>query len=240
MRQLRGISQISFPHQPMPKHDFHCPLLSLPGVLGTTLKTIPDKVPYLFADSERAKRWRERVPADRRLKVGLVWAGQPTHANDRNRSTTLSQLGPLAEVPNVWFCSLQKGKAAQQIYSRENRLQLANWEKELKDFSDTAGLIENLDLVITVDTAVAHLVGALGKPVWVLVPFVPDWRWLLKREDSPWYPTLRLFRQPRFGDWHSPIKNIVDALTEKALGSGSIFDQRGVQTRRGSTVVCSN
>jgi Flp pilus assembly protein TadD len=216
MHQLPGITQIVFPHQPVPPHSVHCPLLTLPGVIGTTFDSIPQKVPYLAADARRAEFWRLRVPNDGRLKVGLVWAGQPTHANDRNRSITLAHLGPLAAVPNVWFCSLQKGKAAHQIFLRSNDVQLVNWEKDLKDFSDTAALIANLDLVITVDTAVAHLTGAMGKPIWVLTPFVPDWRWMLERTDSPWYPTLRLFRQPAFGDWESAIRDVADELTKKA------------------------
>jgi Flp pilus assembly protein TadD len=235
-RKLPGIKQISFPHQPMPKHDFHCPLLTLPGVLGTTLKTIPGNVPYLFADRDLAKKWQTKIPNDDRLKVGLVWAGQPTHANDRNRSASLAEYAPLCDVPNVWFCSLQKGNAAQQIYSRTNHLQLVNWDKELKNFSDTAAVIANLDLVITVDTSVAHLAGAMGKPVWVLIPFVPDWRWLLERSDSPWYPTLRLFRQPRFGDWATPVANVVEALANKA---SSFCDKENVKMLH-STIILSN
>lgn len=240
MHQLKGVSQIVFPRQPIPKHDFHCPLLTLPGVLGTTLRTIPHIVPYLSADPKRANRWEPRIPKDKKLKVGLVWAGQPTHANDRNRSTSLAQLAPLAEVSGIWLCSLQKGKASQQIYKRSNALELSNWEKELKDFSDTAGLIANLDLVIAVDTSVAHLAGAMGKPVWVLIPFVPDWRWLLERENSPWYPTMRLFRQPRFGDWETPVQNIVAALKQLLSTGTSGPGDQPPKIQRESLALCAS
>jgi ADP-heptose:LPS heptosyltransferase len=206
--------------------------------MGTTFRTIPHQVPYLAAEPDRIKHWRSRMPLDNKLKVGIVWAGQPSHANDRNRSITLSHLDRLAAVPDVWFCSLQKGKASQQIYSRTNRLQLANWEKELKDFGDTAALIANLDLVITVDTAVAHLTGAMGKPIWVLIPFVPDWRWMLERSDSPWYPTLRLFRQPVFGDWDTPVEKIATALSELIAHPSSNFDDQTARTRQISNAVC--
>jgi len=222
MRQLPGISHMVFPNQPVPPHDVHCPMLTLTGVMGTTHLTIPKQAPYITADPARVRFWKSRVPPDKKLKVGLVWAGQPTHANDHNRSITLAHLNPLADIEHIWFCSLQKGKAAQQIYVRSNALRLDNWEKELRDFGDTAALIANLDLVICVDTAVAHLAGALGKPVWVLLPFVPDWRWMLQREDSPWYPTMRLFRQPSFGDWNSLIGKVAEALGQKTRGLADV------------------
>src|SRR5208282_1211153 len=155
--QLKGISQMIFPHQPIPKHDVHCPLLTLPGTMGTTHLLIPSDVPYLSAEPARAEHWRTRIPKDARRKVGLVWAGQRSHANDRNRSMSLAQLAPLSQTRDVWFCSLQKGGGAKQIRMPSNTLELANWQDELKDFSDTAALIANLDLVITVDTSVAHL-----------------------------------------------------------------------------------
>jgi ADP-heptose:LPS heptosyltransferase len=216
LRQLPGIAQVVYSNQPVPPHDAHCPMLTLPGVMGTTHLSIPAKQQYLAADPQRVRFWQQRLPSNGQLKVGIVWAGQPTHANDHNRSIGLLKLAPLANIPGVWFCSLQKGKASQQIYDRANTLQLANWEKDLRDFGDTAALIANLDLVICVDTAVAHLAGALGKPVWVMLPYVPDWRWMLGRSDSPWYPTMRLFRQPKFGDWESVVREMRDALAELA------------------------
>ena len=192
--------------EPLPAFDWHCPLLSLPRVLGTTLSSLPRPIPYLQAQAEAVQHWRERLAAESRGgKVGLVWAGRPQHKNDRHRSLNLSALTPLGSVPNTSFYSLQKGPAAQQAQSPPGGMRLIDHTEELKDFADTAALVANLDLVISVDTAVVHLAGAMGKEVWVLLPFVPDWRWLLEREDSPWYPSLRLFRQPALGDWDSVI-----------------------------------
>jgi hypothetical protein len=193
-------------------------LLSLPAILKTDLATIPANVPYLRADPELTSRWRERLPGDRK-KIGVVWAGRSTHKNDLNRSMPLSALAPLAKIAGVEFVSLQKG-VSPRIPSPgtpgegqgEGRLGLLDWTTELTDFADTASLIDNLDLVITVDTSVAHLAGAMAKPVWILLPFVPDWRWLLDRTDSPWYPTARLFRQPKLGDWQMPVGQVVEAL----------------------------
>jgi Flp pilus assembly protein TadD len=200
--------------QPLPAFDFHCPLLSLPRVFGTNLANIPNIVPYLHADAEDAGRWQRRLAEHAPLvKVGLAWAGSPAHEDDRNRSIKLARLAPLGQAPGVRFFSLQKGEAAVETKTPPPGLELVDWTEELKDFADTAALIANLDLVIAVDTAVAHLAGAMGKPVWVILQFMPDWRWLLDRDDSPWYPTMRLFRQPRRGDWDSVITRVVDALS---------------------------
>jgi Flp pilus assembly protein TadD len=196
----------------VPTFDVHCPLMSLPAIFGTTLETIPPRVPYLQADAEQVVRWKKELAADsHRFKVGLAWAGNPTHVNDRNRSISLAALAPLATVQGVSFYSLQKGDAGKQAKASPG-LHLIDRTDDLKDFADTAALVANLDLVICVDTAVAHLAGALGKPVWTLLPFTTDWRWLLKREDCPWYPSMRLFRQPGRGDWGSVIKRVGEAL----------------------------
>jgi tetratricopeptide (TPR) repeat protein len=194
---------------PLPEFDAHCPLLSLPGLFKTTLATVPADVPYIRAAPAAVEQWRRRMPADGRRKVGLVWAGGP---KPPGRSVTPAMLAALAEIGNVWFCSLQKGEAAK--LRLQGPIEMADWMDEVKDFSDTAALIENLDLVISVDTAVAHLAGAMGKPVWMLLTFVPDWRWMLDRSDSPWYPTMRLFRQPSLGDWDTPIRQAAEALAE--------------------------
>jgi ADP-heptose:LPS heptosyltransferase len=146
------------------------------------------------------------------FKVGLAWAGNPTHGNDRNRSLSLANLCPLAQVSGVRFFSLQKGEAATEARTPPPGMELVDWMQDMKDFADTAALIANLDLVIAVDTAVAHLAGALATPVWTLLPFNPDWRWLLEREDSPWYPTMRLFRQPKIVGWDEPVRQITSAL----------------------------
>jgi tetratricopeptide (TPR) repeat protein len=203
--------------EPLPAFDLQCPLLSLPRVFGTTFENIPNIVPYLHADSEDAEKWQRRLddqlPNVKVGKVGLVWAGNPAHKNDRNRSMKLSSLAPLGQVPGIRFFSLQKGEAAAEAKIPPAGMDLVDWIAELQDFADTAALITNLDLVITIDTAVAHLAGAMGKPIWTLLPFIPDWRWLMDRQDSPWYPTMRLFRQSARGDWEGVIKRVAEALT---------------------------
>jgi Flp pilus assembly protein TadD len=217
-----GIARWVGPGGDLPPFDIHCPLLSLPRAFGTTLQSIPQAVPYLQADAEGVERWRRELAADGgRFRVGLAWAGRPTHRNDRNRSLSLSTLAPLAQARGMTFYSLQKGEAGKQAANPPAGLELVDWTAELNDFADTAALIANLDLVISVDTAVVHLAGAMAKPAWTLLPFVPDWRWLLEREDSPWYPTMRLFRQPSRGDWGSVIARVAEAL---ALSDPSILD----------------
>jgi len=187
--------------------------MSLPMVYGTLLTTIPSQVPYLNGELEASARWRDRMANTQdQLNVGLVWAGSQIHKNDRNRSLPLSALAPLREVAGVRFFSLQKGEAAQEAASLSKAMRMIDWTAELTDFADTAALIANLDLIMTVDTAVAHLAGAMGKPVWTLLPFVADWRWLSEREDSPWYPSMRLFRQTAPGDWTGVVARVADAL----------------------------
>jgi len=216
LQGMPGISHLLAAGETIPPFDLHCPLMSLPGVLGTTVETIPRKVPYLQADAQRIAWWHSELAADRnRFKVGLAWAGNPTHTNDRNRSISLAALTPLAQGrggQGTRFYSLQKGEAARQAQVAPLGRNLIDRTQELKDFADTAALIANLDLVICVDTAVAHLAGAMGKPVWTLLPFTTDWRWLRKREDSPWYPSMRLFRQTSRGDWGSVVNRVVEAL----------------------------
>jgi hypothetical protein len=187
-------------------------MMSLPRVFKTTLNNIPGKVPYLTADSELSRRWRKRIPRDDRLKVGLAWAGLP---NPPGRSLPAQALAPLAGIANLWFCSLQKWAPAMSGVERDRPpLTMMDWTDELNDFADTAALIDNLDLVVTIDTSVAHLAGAMGKRTWLLLKKIPDWRWLLDRGDSPWYPTMRLFRQKKAGDWKDPVAELVQALSE--------------------------
>ena len=199
----------------LPPFDVHCPLLGLPRLFATDLTNIPRNVPYLHADSADAAIWRDRLAdPSSSLKVGLVWAGSPANKNDRNRSLKLASLAPLANVPGVRFLSLQKGAAATEAKTPPEAMELIDVADELKDFADTAALIAVLDLVIAVDTAVVHLAGAMGKPVWVLLPFVPDWRWMLERTDSPWYPTMRLFRQTQLAEWEPVIAEVRARLHE--------------------------
>jgi hypothetical protein len=197
--------------QPLPHFDRHCALLSLPLIFSTDLRSIPQQIPYLKANPQLTQHWRERLEPQKNLKVGIAWAGRPGHRFDRYRSLDFSLLAPLWAVPGVQFISLQKGQSKPVPPAGADWV---DWTDDLDDFAQTAALIENLDLIISVDTAVAHLAGAMGKAVWVLLPFVPDWRWLLDREDSPWYPTMRLFRQPALDDWPAVIGRVAGQLRQ--------------------------
>lgn len=208
-----GIGQIVTTGDPIPEFDVYSLLLSLPGIFQTTTQTIPAPIPYLYADTVLAGQWRRQLSkVSGRLKVGLVWAGGAYNTNDLNRSLRLEAMSALAHAADVQFISLQKGEASSQAKAPPAGMKLLDWTDQITDFADTAALVENLDLVITVDTAVAHLAGAMGKPAWVLLPFSPDWRWMLNRSDSPWYPTIRLFRQPRAGDWATVMRDVATAL----------------------------
>ncbi|SEC96814.1 Predicted O-linked N-acetylglucosamine transferase, SPINDLY family [Rhizobiales bacterium GAS191] len=208
---LAGQAQVMSDSDVPPSFDLHSPLLSLPLAFSTTLETIPAATPYVAADPSIAARWRERLGQTAKLKVGLVWAGNPRHKNDRNRSIGLERLAPLFGVAGVQWYSLQVGERAAEL-SRLPVGTITDLSADLGDFAETAGAITNLDLVIAVDTAIAHLAGALARPIWTLLPFSPDWRWLLQREDSPWYPSMRLFRQPARRDWDAVIARLADAL----------------------------
>ncbi|WP_207462748.1 tetratricopeptide repeat protein [Azospirillum sp. SYSU D00513] len=207
----------------LPPFDVFAPMMSLPRLLGTGAELFGGAVPYLRADLQRRRSWAERLSAeagDARLLCGLVWAGRPAHGNDRRRSMALERLRPLSSVPGVRLVSLQIGPAAEQARGWREERRIIDVSGELRSFTDTAALIMELDLVVTVDTAVAHLAGALGKPVWVLLPFVPDWRWQWGRVDSPWYPTLRLIRQPAPGAWEPVVETAAAALAQLAARQG--------------------
>ena len=197
-----------------PWADYHSPLMSLPMALGTTLDTIPEPDGYLRADEDRTRAWRARLDALQGLKVGLVWAGGSLSECDRRRSVTLAALAPLADVPGVSWVSLQKGPPAREASAPPPGMTLLDPSGELGDFDDTAALVAALDLVIAVDTAVAHLAGALGIPVWILNRFDTCWRWMEDRTDSPWYRTARLFRQRDAGQWGPVIAEVRRALIE--------------------------
>jgi len=220
-QRIQGAAQVLAFGAAVPAADFHCPLMSLPRAFGTTVATIPGEVPYLAADLGQVAVWRLRVTNLEGVRVGLVWASgfrphQPdTERTFRQKSITLAHFAKLADVPGASFVSLQKGEAASQTQSPPPGLLVHDWTDELDDFAETAALIEALDLVISVDTSVVHLAGALGKPVWVLNRFEPDWRWPPDREDSLWYPTLRQFRQSKPGDWESVLAAMRIALAER-------------------------
>jgi hypothetical protein len=207
-----GVDRWIVDGEELPAFDVHCPLLSLPGIFGATFETIPRDVPYLFADKGMTQRWQERLAGESGLKVGLVWGGNPMPLHNRKRSATLAALAPLAEARGATFVSLQKGDSTAQAKTPPAEMKILDYTAELNDFADTAALVSALDLVISIDTGVAHLAGAMGKPTWVLLPFVPDWRWFNDRTDSPWYPTMRLFRQKTLGDWTAPVRAAADEL----------------------------
>lgn len=192
--------------------DFWTMPLSIPHHLRTDSDSIPAEVPYLEASRERIEKWRTSMPAEGRMHVGLVWKGNPLHENDARRSlSSLSLLAPLWDIGDIAFVSLQKGAGENE--AKHSFLPLAHLGSEIQDFADSAAILSMLDLVISVDTSIVHLAGAMGKPCWAMLPqFKTDWRWLKDRRDSPWYPTLRLFRQAKDGDWESVILEIRDAL----------------------------
>ena len=204
MTSLAGTTQVLAMGSPLPDFDVQCPLLSLPLVFRTRLETIPSAVPYLRASAQAVADWEAQLGPKRRLRIGLAWSGRPTHKDDLNRSIGLDALLPLLDI-DATFVSLHKYVRAADAVVLKERSDLSHFGDALRDFSDTAALISNLDLVISVDTSVVHLAGALAKPVWVLLPSTPDWRWLLDRDDSPWYPTARLFRQDHTRAWDSVI-----------------------------------
>src|SRR6516165_10766937 len=190
--------------------DFHVALMSLPHRFNTEPLSIPNKVPYLKIEPHLETRWKDRI-GTQSFKIGIAWSGRPTHKNDHNRSINLSLFLPLLDA-QATFVSLQTDIRPNDAALLKEQKNILNFGEELKDFSDTAAIISNLDLVISVDTSAAHLAGALGKPIWVLLPFIPDWRWLLDREDSPWYPTARLFRQNGTRVWDNVIARVHTAL----------------------------
>ncbi len=219
LSQLDGITVVAS-GDPLPAFDLHCPMLSLPLAFGTRLESIPAAVPYLAAPGERLALWRDRLPPGRR-RAGFVWSGQPTHKNDANRSIALARLAALFEDPPIDCVSLQtelRGTDQEMLHALPKLVHLGG---DLRDFADTAAVISLLDIVISVDTAVAHLAGALGKPVVILLPYAADFRWMRDRGDSPWYPTAELFRQPAFGDWDSVIARVRQRLRQAGARSSS-------------------
>jgi len=209
MEGLDGISQLVISGEALPFFDFQCPLMSLPFIFKTTLDSIPNPQRYIHLDSchHKISEWKARLGPKLKPRVGLVWSGNPHHKNDHNRSLFLADLLPF--LPDQFeYISLQKEiRAADQLILDANP-RIISFSSHLIDFHDTAALIQDLDLVITVDTSVAHLSGALGKKTLLLLPSVPDWRWLLDREDSPWYLSMLLFRQTTIGDWSSALGRI--------------------------------
>jgi Tfp pilus assembly protein PilF len=218
-----GITAAASRGAPLPAFDVYCPLPSLPLVFGATLENIPARVPYLHAEPKKVERWKQRLAgAAAECRVGLVWASQSKHRTAAQKSLTLAALRPLAAIRGVRFYSLQKGEAGREAEQPPSGMCIEDLGEELHDFSDTAAVLANLDLVVSVDTAVAHLAGALGRPTWTLLKFAPDWRWLLARADSPWYPTMRLFRQPARNDWELVVATVARELRQFAAAARSV------------------
>lgn len=218
LRSCRGIDRLIVEGEPLPPFDVHLPILSAPFRFGTTLVTVPTNVPYLSAEPERKAHWRELVErhAGGRLRVGIAWQGNPHHPLDRFRSARLEDLRPLAQVPNVRLFSVQRGPGTEQLDRWGSELGVVELTRREvvgpEDWADTAAIIDNLDLVLTVDTATAHVAGSVGAQVWVALAASPDWRWMLRRGDSPWYPTMRLFRQSALRQWGEVFDAVANEL----------------------------
>jgi tetratricopeptide (TPR) repeat protein len=211
LQGLEGTTQVIGRGDPLPPFDRHCPLLSLPLAFQTTLETIPAEVRYLRADASKVSAWRGRLGGGGQPRVGLVWSGNPRHKNDRHRSIALHEF--VAHLPEgIEYVSLQRDVRAADRETLAAHPEILDVGGELADFTDTAALCECLDLVISVDTSVAHLSAGLGRPTWILLPFNADWRWLLERRDSPWYPTVQLYRQTSRNEWNTVLTALAAAL----------------------------
>jgi tetratricopeptide (TPR) repeat protein len=218
-------------NDPLPPFEFHCPLLSLPLAFGATLQTIPAQIPYLAVPAEALQKAAALSWPASGLRVGLAWSGNPNHPKNRTRSIPLALLAPLFKLEGVHFFSLQMGSAAAELETIQAAI--TDLAPLTGDMADTAAQMAHLDLIISIDTSIAHLAGALGKPVWVLLARLPDWRWLLDREDSPWYPTARLFRQKNSGDWPPVVEKLRTALEELAAQKISAqFPVKPIATRK--------
>lgn len=209
---LEGVAAIVAHGEALPPFDVHCPLTSLPFVCKTELASVPAEIPYLRATDGRIAHWRPRLEGLRGPRIALAWSGRATHVNDRNRSLSLAQLAPLLSLDDVSFVSIQRELRAADAETLARHPRVVHLGGHLDDFTDTAAVLALVDMVVCVDTSVAHLAGALGRPAFVLLPFQPDWRWTLERDASPWYPAMRLFRQPAIGDWTSVVTRARDEL----------------------------
>lgn len=219
LAKVEGIDRVIAMGQPLPPFDLHCPLMSLPGIFQTTVDSIPNKVPYLDPDPERVNFWRSQIESFPEFKIGICWQGNPKQHSDRLRSIPLIHFAPLTRLRGVQLFSLQKEPGAEQLREMANAMPIINLARRLDlsggAFLDTAAVMSHLDLVITCDTAIAHLAGAIGVPVWVALCAAPDWRWLENRDDSPWYPTMRLFRQSKLGRWDDVFERMAEEIKQK-------------------------
>lgn len=217
-RRTKGFDELLIRGTLPPAFDVHCEMMSLPMIMGLKLADLPGPIPYLPVDPKRLAKWRKRLAKLPRPLVALAWAGQPKHYNDVNRSTSLATLAPLG-VSKATFLAVQKGPKAEEAKSPPPGMSVLSLSDEINDFEDTAAILSIADLLISVDSSPVHLAGALNRPVWVMLPFVPEWRWLLNRSDSPWYPSARLFRQAAAGDWAGVVNDMAAALCELPKGN---------------------
>jgi len=218
LSSVRGVASVVAAGEPLPPHDTHCSMMSLPFLLGTTLETVPARIPYLAAPASLSAAWAQRLEGPRPL-VGLAWSGNPTHHLDRWRSVPQARLTDALGGVASRLVGLQKEIRLSDARTVSSRQSVAYFGGEIQDFADTAALISQVDLVVSVDTSVAHLAGALGKPVWILLPYAPDFRWMLGRTDSPWYPTARLFRQQKPQDWEPVLDSVRQSLRDWAAAA---------------------
>ncbi|HUY90883.1 MAG TPA: FkbM family methyltransferase [Pirellulales bacterium] len=220
-----GIDRLVAQGEPVPDFDVYAPLLSLPKIFGTTLETVPAEIPYLHADRYLVEQWGRELAPIKAFKVGIAWKGSPKNRMDQQRSIPLAAFEPLARVPGVQLISLQKGPGSEQLQETASRFAVIDLAQRLDEkagaFMDTAAVIEHLDLVVTCDSSLGHLAGALGAPTWIALALSPDWRWLLERDDSPWYPTVRLFRKTSIGDWNDVFRRMAAALEAAVAASKS-------------------
>jgi hypothetical protein len=213
LRGFAGVSMLIGRGEAIPHFDVHCPLMSLPLAFGTTIETIPGAVPYLTVSQNAIEKWLSKKSAQK-LNVGIAWAGNPDFDGDRDRSILLENILPVTRIDGIEYFSLQKDLRHDDDELLNANPHIVRVDKEINDFEDTAAIIMSLDLVISSDTSVVNLAGALGRPVWVLLPFRSDWRWLLDRDDTPWYPTARLFRQTKMSDWTTVVGEVSAALKQ--------------------------
>ena len=218
-RRFAGYDELVLKGALPPPFDLHCQMMTLPLALRLKLTDLPGTIPYLSPDPARVHKWTQRLAGIQGPRIALVWAGRPAHPNDANRSMTLAQLAPLA-ASGATFLSIQKGPASAQAATPPAGLSVVPLSDEIQDFEDTAAILSIADLLVSVDSSPVHLAGALGRPAWVMLPFVPDWRWLLDRADTPWYPSVRLFRQGTRGDWAGVVNDIARELARLPSASG--------------------
>ena len=218
MATCPGVDQVVAEGSLLPDFAFYAPLMSLPRIFGTSLASIPAQVPYLAAETALVEQWHRELGQGGGFRIGIAWQGNPRYLRDRQRSFRLGQLEPLAHFAGVRLFSIQKGFGIEQIAELDGRFAVTDIGSRFTDFMDTAAVMREIDLVITLDSSLAHLAGALGAPAWVAIPIAADWRWLTEREDSPWYPTMRLFRQKRWGDWDEVFERMAGELEARGKG----------------------